>query len=67
MGAYMTDFFIYMRDGKTAIEANSPRALDLLRSSKHDLHDGKIVLLNDDDAYDAFNAIDAVGYSTMTY
>ena len=67
MGAKeLTDFFIYERDKNVAIEANTARALDFLRSSKYELHDGKFILLNEGDAYSAFDAIDAVGYSTMT-
>jgi hypothetical protein len=67
-GAYDdTDFRIYEREGRVAIEANSDRAADFLRSSMHKMHDGKLVLLNDADAYYAFDAIDAVGMSTMTY
>ena len=61
-----TDFLIYERDRKVAIEASTSRALEFLRSSKHELHEGKLILLNDEDAYAAFDAIDAVQFSTIT-
>lgn len=67
VGAYgITDFLIYERETKIAIEANTARALDFLRRSKHEIHEGKAILLNDEDCYEAFDAIDAVGFSTMT-
>jgi len=67
VGAHgITDFFIYEREKKVAIEANTARGLDFLKRSKHEIREGKLILLNDEDCYEAFDAIDAAGYSTMT-
>ena len=63
----IADFFIYEREMRVAIEANTPRGLDFLVKSKHEIHEGNFILLGDDDAYNAFDAIDAVGFSTITH
>jgi len=67
VGAHeLVDFFIYERDKKVVIEANTARALEFLRSSKYEIQEKKLIMLCDDEAYLAFDIIDAMGYSTMT-
>lgn len=65
-GAYgIVDFFIYQHGIDVAIEANTSRALDFIRRSKYEIHQDKIILLGDGACFEAFDAIDAAGYSTM--
>lgn len=67
VGAHeLVDFFIYERDKKVVIEANTARALEFLRSSKYEIQEEKLIMLCDDEAHRAFDIIDAMGYSTIT-